>query len=224
MQELTGSTLTAEVEKKLDDLFQEEQPEEDLQAEQVLEDESSAQQPKPPHEDSAEKTGSPLAPLKSIVLSLEWEITDQAMDDFLSQTEALRSRCEGDQVLKTFIQMLQALGKYIKRHKGESHPDAVRLLSASFQSFEEAFEQTNLSESNRKSLLDERIKEFMALKQAIGAKRKPMSAGSKGAMADAQTIRETMEGVMRQFIGEVRQMFVEELEKLKSELKGQQEG
>jgi len=212
--------LTAEVEKKLDDLFQEEETLQTQEATELISDSEAviegggAPEEKRPEEESA------LAPLKSIVLSLEWEITDEGMEDFLAQTEALRPRCEEDQVLKTFIQILQALGKYIKRHKADSHPDAVRLLSTSFQDFERAFGDAGLPEGDRKALLDERIREFMALKQAIAAKRRGMDGKGKGEYADPEAVRKIMHEVMEEFIGQVKSLIREEFERLTHQIKG----
>ena len=225
MQGITGSTLTAEVEKKLDDLFQEEETieEDKTQHHQTagfgLSEESDTSQSR----DGLEKQNSlphpSLASLKSIVLSLEWEITDEAMAEFLKKTEAIRSECEGDQVLKTFVQMLLALGKYINRHKAESNPEAVRLLNATFQSFEKVFEDKGLSETQRKEILDQRVREFMELKRAIGSKRPVAPAHTKGLQIDRTFIRETVQEAVKQAMDDLKEMIRGQFESLKDELK-----
>jgi len=205
LQDTTSTTLTAEVEKKLDNLFQEEEPEE-LEQGEVQIDESSDPQ-------------SPLASLKSIVLSLDWEITDEAMEDFLGQTESLRQRCEKDQVLKTFIQILQALGKYIIKHKGKSHPDAMRLLNTSFENFEKAFEEKSLSETERKALLDQTIAEFVHLKQTIAQRRLGHREAEKRPMLDVEPIKAILRETMQEFVEEVRALLKDELEQIRADLK-----
>jgi len=214
LQGLTNSTLTAEVEKKLHDLFQEEQ---DKDVTQVLDERIEPEETGSTGKKETSKEESPLAPLKSIVLSLDWEITDEAMDDFLRETETLRSRCEEDQVLLTFVQILQALGKYIKRHKARTHPDAIRLLSTSFESLEKAFEDKTLSDVDRKALLDEKIREFMSLKQAIASERRGLGADARSALMDVETIKEAVKEAMKEVVEEIRAAIREELEKVRSE-------
>lgn len=225
MQGITGSTLTAEVEKKLDDLFQEEETIEEGKGEQDVEEAlglGNGVQAGESHEglesqNTAEQ--SPLASLKSIVLSLDWEITDEAMAEFLKKTEAIRSECEGDQVLKIFVQMLFALGKYIKRHKGDSNPEAVRLLNTTFQSFEKVFEDKGLSETQKKDILDQKVKEFMELKRAIGSKRTVTPAHTKALQVDRTFIRETVQEAVKQAMEDLKEMIREQFESLKDELK-----
>ncbi|MBW1729478.1 MAG: hypothetical protein JRH08_03250 [Deltaproteobacteria bacterium] len=207
MEPIIGKTLTSEVEKRLESLFREE-------AEEQLEGAP----------DQKGKDVQPLEDLKSIVLSLEWEITDEVMGKFLSQTEELRKGCKDDKVLSTFIQMLSALGKYIRRHKGGSHPDAVKLLSATFESFEKVFKTAGTPDAERKQILDKSIKEFLKLKKAImhkprakGTKRegqKDMEPGARVVIS-----RELME----QFLNEIKVFIKTEFEEIKAELRSWKE-
>ena len=222
MQGINGSTLTAEVEKKLDSLFQEEEeqvqqvPEQDVDAHETGQEEDSLT------EDKAQsgQEDSPLAPLKSIVLSLEWEITDNAMAEFLAQTRKIQSEYESDHTLKTFAQMLLALGKYIKRHKADSNPEAVRLLNATFESFEKVFEDNALSEAEKKALLDEKVKEFMNLKQAIGGRRSSQDQRAKALSVDADVIKEAVGQTIKEAMNDLRELIREEFRLLRAELIG----
>ena len=66
-QQTRDDTFTEEVEDRLENLFGDEEPSENAKKE-------------------AEKVAdSPLRELKTIVLSIEWEITDEAMTRFVEQ-------------------------------------------------------------------------------------------------------------------------------------------
>ncbi len=223
MQGITGSTLTAEVEKKLDDLFQEDAEEQDKPegegGKDLLTENDSEETPFAQDAQQQSKVEeSPLASLKSIVLSLEWEITDDAMREFLSQTEAIRDKCGEDQALKTFVQMLLALGKYIKKHKADSNPEAVRLLNATFQSFEKSFEG-DITESEKRELVDQRVREFMDLKRAIGTKSRMSHQEPKGSMINADLIKEAVGDAVKEAVNEIMQAMKEEFQSLKAELR-----
>ena len=59
----------------------------------------------------------PLDELKSLVMSIEWEITDDVMERFLSQVDSVKSRFEEDRILVMFLQLLGSLGLYVKTAK-----------------------------------------------------------------------------------------------------------
>ncbi len=223
MQGITSSRLTAEVEKKLDDLFQEDAEEQEKHEEGegqdlVIENDSENAPSAQEAQGESKQEDSPLASLKSIVLSLEWEITDEVMRRFLSETEAIRDKCGEDQALKTFIQMLLALGKYIKRHKGDSNPEAVRLLNTTFQSFEKSFEG-EITEEEKKALVDQRVREFMDLKRAIGAKSRASHQEIKGSMINVDLIKEAVGEAVREAMNDIMQTMKEEFRFLKTELR-----
>ena len=52
----------------------------------------------------------PLDELKSLVMSIEWEITDDLMGRFVAQVESLKKRYEEDRILVMFLQLLGSLG------------------------------------------------------------------------------------------------------------------
>ena len=223
MQGITNSTLTAEVEKKLDDLFQEDAEEQEKREEGegqdlVIENDSETIPSAQEAQEESKQEESPLGSLKSIVLSLEWEITDEAMRDFLSQTEAIRDKCGEDHALKTFVQMLLALGKYIKRHKADSNPEAVRLLNTTFQSFEKSFEG-EITEEEKKDLVDQRVREFMDLKRAIGAKSRASHQEIKGSMLNVDQIKEAVGEAVREAMNDIMQAMKEEFQSLRAELR-----
>lgn len=221
LEGINGSTLTKQVEKKLDSLFQEEPEKAQEVPDQDMDIPEGRQETEPLMEDSSQnrQEDSPLAPLKSIVLSLDWEITDATMAEFLAQTRKIQSEYESDQTLKTFAQMLLALGRYIKRHKGNSNPEAVRLLNTTFKSFEKVFEETGLPEAEKKALLDEKIKEFMNLKQAIRGRPTYQDQRKKGPSGDVDLIKEAVREAIGEAINDLKEIIREEFRLLRTGLK-----
>ena len=142
------------------------------------------------------QSNDPLDELKSLVMSIEWEITDEVMERFLSQIDTLKARFEEDRILVMFLQLLGSLGLYIKTNKGKAHPNAFKLLNSVYSSFEDATSPGKLSPSEMKKLLYVELNKYKELKEQIDSTRKPesepprmpdMVAGQgRGSKADAK--------------------------------------
>lgn len=158
--------------------------------------------------ETAEQSGStrgqgndPMDELKSLVMSIEWEITDDLMERFLSQIDAVKSRFEEDRILVMFLQLLGSLGLYVKTNKGKAHPNAFRLLNTVYTSFEKAASPGKISPSEKKKLLYTELNKYKELKEQIESIREngkaaaqfpgTASRGRAGAEADGRIARET---------------------------------
>jgi hypothetical protein len=143
-----------------------------------------------------------LDELKSLVMSIEWEITDEIMERFLSQIDSLKTRFEEDRILVMFLQLLGSLGLYIKTNKGKAHPNAFKLLNSVYSSFEDATSPGKLSPSEMKKLLYVELNKYKELKEQIDSTRSPESepprmpetaAGhGRGPKADAKETRQML--------------------------------
>ena len=66
--------------------------------------------------------GHPLKDLKAILLSIEWEITDETMGSLISEIGSLERVYEKDKIFYTFLQLLRSVAKYIQaRGEGVQH-------------------------------------------------------------------------------------------------------
>ena len=119
------------------------------------------------------QSNDPLDELKSLVMSIEWEITDEVMERFLSQIDALKARFEEDRILVMFLQLLGSLGLYIKTNKGKAHPNAFKLLNSVYSGFEDATSPGKLSPSEKKKLLYVELNKYKELKEQIESTRSP---------------------------------------------------
>ena len=141
----------------------------------------------------------PLEELKSLVMSIEWEITDDVMDRFLSQIDSLKTRFGEDRILIMFLQLLGSLGLYVKTNKGKAHPIAFKLLNSVYTSFEDAASPGKISPSEKKKLLYIELNKYKELKEKIESSRGPEVEPSRipatvaGRVNEAQT-RETAVG------------------------------
>jgi len=117
----------------------------------------------------------PLDELKSLVMSIEWEITDEVMEGFLSQVDSLKTRFDEDRILVMFLQLLGSLGLYVKTNKGKAHPNAFKLLNSVYASFENAASPGKISPSEKKKLLYVELNKYKELKEQIESTRSPES-------------------------------------------------
>lgn len=115
----------------------------------------------------------PLDELKSLVMSIEWEITDDLMEGFLTQVDSLKTRFGEDRILIMFLQLLGSLGLYVKTNKGKAHPIAFKLLNSVYNSFENAASPGKISPSEKKKLLYIELNKYKELKEQIESSRGP---------------------------------------------------
>lgn len=133
--------------------------------------------------DSVEDTGdpevTPLTELKSIVLSLDWEITDEIMSQFVKEIDKLKDTYRDDEILVSFLGLLDSVGKYIKTHKAKAHPNAGKLLNSAYMSLEKVIVSKDITEPERDRILASQLKSFKRLMEQV-ALRKAGSDGKKG--------------------------------------------
>jgi hypothetical protein len=168
--EASGRNVDNELANRLDTLF----------------DEDEADSARPGGE-----TADPLDELKSLVMSIEWEITDDLMGRFIAQVEILRKRYEEDRILVMFLQLLGSLGLYVKSNKAGAHPAAFRLLNSVYASFANAAMPGKISSSEKKKLLYVELNKYKELKEQIGLSRDatkelPMEKSSRQASSAPQ--------------------------------------
>ena len=83
------------------------------------------------------KTDLPLKELKSTILAIDWEITDDVLDTFIDQLDGLFAQFEDDKVIHTLLKLLKSLGKYVRTHKSKAHPDTIKRIMAVYSALEE---------------------------------------------------------------------------------------
>lgn len=114
--------------------------------------------------------------LKSAVLSIDWEITESCLTDLIGETDALMRPYEEDRLAHTLLRMLKAVARYIRLHKAQSHPDAIKRVMSAFASLEKITSNPTPPDSLRQSIVAKEIAAFKKLKQQVELQRGPKAA------------------------------------------------
>ncbi len=110
---------------------------------------------------------SPISRLKSLVLSIDWEITDEVLLQFNEELLDLKGIWAGESVNLVYVQALEKISKYIYQNKADSHPNAIKLLLTFYYNLEKIVSSQELSEEEKKDILLEDVKKFEVLKRQI---------------------------------------------------------
>jgi len=170
-------TLSTELESRLDDLFGENNV------------------PLPDAENSDPSAHYTLSELKNLILSIDWEITDDVLEKFLQQIKDLKLTYKHDKIVLTFLQILNSLGDYIKTNRAKSHPKTFKILNSVFSSLDKVVLSKDMAETAKKKILRAEMKRYKELRTQIsqsktGAQRKPKA---KPAKTDKPEIEEKRE-------------------------------
>ena len=155
-----NDSLTSELESRLDDLFREEDGPEPIESEPKSEE-------------------YPLSELKNLVLSIDWEITDKDLADFVTQVKKLSSQYQNDKIVATFLQILGSLGEYIKTRRGKAHPKTFKTLNSVFARLDEVVRTGDMSGTEKKKNLHIAMKRYKLLREEIAKDKTRASRGSK---------------------------------------------
>ena len=113
----------------------------------------------------------PLAELKNLVLSIDWEITEEALADFLAQIDSLKATYKNEKIISTFLQLLGSLGVYIKTNRGNAHPKTFKILNSVFSSLEEVVKSPKMTVAEKKNLLRTEMNKYKQLRNQVSKKK-----------------------------------------------------
>ncbi|MGD9262682.1 MAG: hypothetical protein PVG44_19730, partial [Desulfobacterales bacterium] len=156
-------TLSTELENRLDDLFGED--------EDMMED----------SQEDSQAQSYPLSELKNLVLSIDWEITDELLQRFLQQLEDLKLTYEHDKIVLTFLQILSSLGEYIKTNRGNAHPKTFKILNSVFSRLDKVVREEDLTEAGKKQLLRLEMSRYKKLREQVVRDKVAISHKKKAA-------------------------------------------
>jgi len=154
-KKMTG--ISQEVEKRLDEIFSEAEP-----VEELFDD-----IPEAIEETDFIDDYSILKQLKAIVLSIDWEIKDEYLMDLINEAERLKEEYKNERPLVLMFQMLISIAKYLQKKKTQALPDSVTVLKSVFKGIERIFANENISEAEKEQELSRQLAAFNALKMAI---------------------------------------------------------
>lgn len=198
MNKKANDTFAFDLENRLDDFFSDSLP---------------SQAETPADETLSTQAGIPLKDLKSTVLAIDWEITDDALEAFLFQVNALAERFKDDKIGHTHLKLLKSLGKYTRAHKSKAHPDTIKRIMAIYSALEESVTNDELSQGAKEKMLLEEIRQFQRLKAKIveskspqpsGGARKPITSGESPGIDAVIRVIEELKSLMAAELGAIR--------------------
>ncbi|WP_136798015.1 hypothetical protein [Desulfosediminicola ganghwensis] len=110
---------------------------------------------------------SPISRLKTLVLSLDWEITDTVLQQFNDEIVDLKDVWADDKINMVYLQALEKIGKYIYREKADAHPKSIRLLLNMYYNLERIVLSDELDAAEKKQILIQDVRRFEKLKKLI---------------------------------------------------------
>jgi hypothetical protein len=103
---------------------------------------------------------SPLKDIKSIILSLEWEIDNGILDQFDAEINKLQALYEENYTILGFLLILRFLGRYIRVRGTDSNRGSITLLLSVYDNLEDVVLSEDMTDENKRAILLEDIKNY----------------------------------------------------------------
>jgi hypothetical protein len=103
---------------------------------------------------------SPLKDIKSIILSLEWEIDNGILDQFDAEINKLQALYEENYTILGFLSILRFLGRYIRVKGTDSNRGSITLLLSIYDNLEDVVLSEDMTAENKRDILLEDIKNY----------------------------------------------------------------
>jgi hypothetical protein len=198
--------LSSALDNRLDELFREDEP--------------APAAPAP-----GKPKSSPLAELKKIVLSIDWEITPEALDSFLDQVRLLKEVYQSDKVVILFLQVLGSLGQYIKSSRSKVHPSTFNVLNSVFARLDEVVSTPKMPPAARRKLLQAEMDAYQELRGKIMQRRtvevaaKPTAATGTAVKTPAPATGAVTPEMLARAVAELKELIRTEMNALRQLLK-----
>ena len=160
MAEHSESTVVEELENRLDLFFDEDEESSDFK--------DRREEPKRGY----------FKELKAILLSIDWEITDEIMAHFVDVLSKMKQAFRGDKNVHVFLQMIGSMAKYLKLNKAKAHPGVIEVLNAVYSAMEKVNLDTGITEKEKERILLREVRRFKNLKNEIAGSRVKRKHGS----------------------------------------------
>lgn len=168
---------------------------------------------------------SPIARLKSLVLSIDWEITDDVLRQFNEELVDLKDIWADEKIYLVYVQALEKISKYIYQEKADSNPNAIKLLLTFYYNLEKIISSEFMSEEEKRQILLEDVKKFELLKKQISRAQKTAKNAAedvrddepmpRGAVQDPHSILFDLKAIVLGIDWEITE---KDLEKLRNEV------
>lgn len=201
ISETPEDNFSNEIEDRLEHLFGEEEPAEMTEV------------------SSGETKDYPLRDLKTIILSIDWEINEEVMASFVDQVGVLQDKHQDDKIILVFLQLLRSIGEYIRKNLGQSHPEAFRILNSLFGGLEKIVLDENLDENGKKRILSKELRKYKQLKSELTPNKAPAAEEKTVTETTSVPKSEAVQNDVAVAIEDLKQFFQKELDALREEIR-----
>lgn len=125
-----------------------------------------------------------ISDLKSIILSLDWEITDEIIHRLDREIQRLQTHWQNSKVHLSFLQMFKSIGNYVLNKGSDTHPDSISLLHSLYRNFEHIVLTPSMTVADQKEILLREMKKFNDLKKTISSSKAPKKPQALSPMDD----------------------------------------
>ena len=130
----------------------------------------------------------PIARLKTINLSIDWEITDDILHQLNDELQDLKDVWAGNKINLIYVQALEKIGRYISVEKANSHPNAIKLLLTFYYNLEKIVSSPTMSEEEKKQLLLLDVKRFDQFKVQIAPSKEMRGPAVRSVTSEPQPV------------------------------------
>jgi len=171
-------------------------------------------------EPPSEQIQDPLRKLKTIVLSIDWEINTEVMTGFVEQVAVLQDHYREDKIVLVFLQLLGSLGEYIRVNLGKSHPEAFRVLNSLFNQLEKVAQSGQFSEPEKKKMLSAELARYKKLKSQLAPTAvKPAATPPTVEPKTAEPLRAVEDAPpLNELIADLKSSLMSEIQALRKEV------
>jgi hypothetical protein len=109
----------------------------------------------------------PINKLKKIVLNLEWEVTDNLIEEYIEQINQLNGIFKDDKHVIPLIKLQYLLGNLIRTRKSDTPHYGFKMLRTLFNSMNRIVSDKTLNINIKKQIISKEIKRYYQLKRLI---------------------------------------------------------
>ncbi len=201
-----ADNFTGEIDERLEDLFGDDDGFSDMGEEEELDD-------------------NPLRELKSIVLSIDWEITDEVMTKLIDQISELKTTFRNDKIILMFLQLLGTIGEYVNTNRANAHPDSFKILNSLFTQMNKVVQDDSMTVPAKKKILAAELNKYKRLKTKLvpvktdnKVKKQPKPAEEKRKVKDSNP-GNIEPNQLAAAVEEIKKIIRSEFKTLRAELK-----
>ena len=106
-----------------------------------------------------------VAELKTILLSMDWEINHQTMKSFETTIKKLKLQWKTDNIRISFLNIIYSLGNYIFTKKAKAHAETISFMNSVFKNLELIDQTPAMPHGQKKDILSADINRFQKFKK-----------------------------------------------------------